>query len=103
MNIRVVASLADLELRRAKQPGDERPHDVDALDAVEPCLAIRAKQDARTHLDHLAGDAKSVHAPRDIEPGDQDDQERRHHREHLQDDAVAHDVVHGIPTLIEPR
>ena len=68
LNVRILPSDVDLELRRAEQPGDERLGDVDALNAVEATLAVRAEQHAAAHLDDLVRDSEAVHAPRQKEP-----------------------------------
>ena len=74
LHVRVGARPGDLEPGGAEHPGEQRPDDVDALDAVEPRLAVRAEQDAAAHLDQLVGDAEGVHAPRQVEPADEQQQ-----------------------------
>ena len=87
---------AILELRGAEQPGEERPDDVDALDAVEPRAAVRAEQDAAAHLDGLVGDAEGVHAPRQPEPDDEQHEQHGDRDERPADEPVRDDGVDRV-------
>ena len=93
LHVRVVAGDRHFELRCAEQPRNERAPHVDALNAVEAALAIGAEQDARPHLHDLVGDAEGVHAPRQPEAGDEqqqhaDEREQGDEHELLLDDEV---------------
>ncbi|OUD82186.1 hypothetical protein CMMCAS02_04595 [Clavibacter michiganensis subsp. michiganensis] len=87
----VVAGDLDLELRRADEPRDERAHDVDALDPVEPRPPVRAGEDPAAHLDGLLGDAERVHAPREVGDADREQGEGEEGEDHPDEAAALHE------------
>ena len=96
LHVAVVAGDADLEPRGAEQAGEERPHDVDALDAVEPAAAIGAEQDAAAHLDGLVGDAEGVHPPGEPEPGHEQRDGDQHHDQRERHQALGDEEVDRV-------
>ena len=53
------------ELREPDDPGEQRLHDVDGLQPVEPRLALLPEQDAGVQVDGLVSDREPRHPPRD--------------------------------------
>ena len=96
LHVAVAARDVDLESGGAEQPREERPHDVDALDAVQSPLAVGAEQDAAAHLHLLVRDAERVHAPRQVEPADEQQQRDGDDDEREGNQAAVHDLVDRV-------
>ena len=78
MHVGVLPGDIYLEPRGTEESCEERPNDVGALDAIQPPLSIRAKQNAASHLHHFVGDAKGVHAPGEVEAENKQCDDHKH-------------------------
>ena len=79
-----------------EQSRDHRPREVDALHAVERRAALRAEQDAASHLDVVSGDAERVEPPRQVEDPDEHEQDAEHDQDRDEVQVVGDDEVDRV-------
>ena len=96
LHVRVLPGHADLEFRGPEQPRHERPHDVDALDPIEPGPPVAAEDESAAHLDDLVADPEGVHAPGEVEAEQDQHEHDGDDEQRPADRAAPHDLVDRV-------